>query len=141
MKSLFTLIVASLIAVGCAGTNRTITAEVVMRHGTNEIRILQPKDTSFKDFMIAPDGTIRIKDYRSTANEAAIAAAERDAEFKNQMLGLILQRADQRIDQVGVPAARAYGLPVQPLAPMQVPAYVHPNDSVVVTNAIAPLGR
>lgn len=141
MKQIILSIIAIASLVGCAGTNRTITAEVVMRHGTNEIRILQPKDTSFKDFMIAPDGTIRIKDYRSTANEAAIAAAERDAEFKNQMLGLLIQRADQRIDQVGVPAGRAYGLPLQPLAPMQVPAYVHPSDAVVVTNAIAPVSK
>ncbi len=103
------------ILTGCTSTSKLTTSEVVLKHGSNEVRITQPKDTSFKDFMISPDGTVRIKDYRSTANEAAIASSERQADFNNNLMMWLMQRADQRIDQVGVPAARAYGIPVQPL--------------------------
>lgn len=148
MKPLIILLAAASICVGCASTStsKVFTSEIVMRHGTNEIRILQPKDTSFKDFMIGTDGTIRIKDYRSTANEAAISSAERQADFQNNLLMYLMQQGVQTGGQVGSAVARANGIPIPPPAAqapipfVQLPAHVHPDDAIG-TNAVPAKGQ
>jgi len=114
-----TAIGAALIAVimcGCASkTGNIVTAEMVFRHGTNEVRISQPKDTSFEDLMVSPsDGTIRVKKYRSTANEAAIASAEKQAEAQAAMFGAMIQSARDMSDAY----MRMNGIPVQPRQPV-----------------------
>lgn len=115
-----------------------VTKEVVFRYGTNEVRIRNPQDTSFKDLMISPDGVVRIKDYRSAANEAAIVATEKQAEFQNKLTEALFQRMDQRIDQVGVPLARTYGIPVQPLEPMTPSSNAQPIQPLIPRSVALP---
>ena len=102
--------------VGCASrTSSLVTADLVFRHGTNEVKIKQPKDVSFDDLMVSPsDGTVRIKKYRSTANEAAVSAAEKQAEAQIATFGLALQSARDAADAY----LRLQGIPVPPRAPM-----------------------
>ena len=69
MKKLLLCVVAiAPLLVGCLGgrTEKLVTSDIVFKHGTNEMRIVNPKDVSFDDAMISPsDGTVRIKGYRS----------------------------------------------------------------------------
>lgn len=112
MKTFLLSILALLALVGCAGrTEKLVTSDIVLRHGTNEVIIKNPKDVSFDDAMINPvDGTFRIRKYRSTANEAAIAAAERQAEAQI----LMLQGMKEQFERGAEIAARMYGIPVPP---------------------------
>lgn len=105
---------------GCASrTASLVTADLVFRHGTNEVRITQPKDVSFDDLMVSPsDGTVRIKKYRSTANEAAITAAEKQAEAQAAMFGFALQTARDAADGY----LRLQGIPVPPRTPTTIQA-------------------
>lgn len=110
MKLFALSIIAILALIGCASrTEKLVTSDIILRHGTNEIIIKNPKDVSFDDAMINPvDGTFRIRKYRSTANEAAIAAAERQAEAQIMML----QGMKEQFERGAEIAARMYGIPV-----------------------------
>jgi len=117
--------IAALFAVfyltGCLSgrTEKLVTADMVFRHGTNEVRISQPKDTSFEDLMVSPsDGTIRVKNYRSTANEAAIKSAEEQAKAMQAMFGAARDMARDAIET----GLRAYGVPVPQRAPTTIQA-------------------
>lgn len=121
MKKLLLCVVAiAPLLVGCLGgrTEKLVTSDIVFKHGTNEMRIVNPKDVSFDDAMISPsDGTVRIKGYRSTANEAAIRSAEEQAKAQAAMFGFAIQTARDSADMV----LRAYGVPVPqrpPIAPL-----------------------
>lgn len=117
---LVTLVAFSLLCTGCiTSPSKVVRKDVEVRFGTNVFRISNPQDTSIDDLMISHDGVVRIKKYRSAANEGAIVASEKQAEFQGRLMELLLNRVDQRIDQVGVPLARSYGIPVQPLEPLQ----------------------
>lgn len=112
IKSVLFAVFAAALFIGCASrTSSLVTADIVFRHGTNEVRITQPKDVSFDDLMVSPsDGTVRIKKYRSTANEAALIAAEKQAEAQIATFGLALQSVRDAADGY----LRLQGIPVPP---------------------------
>jgi len=102
----------TLLATGCATSARKlVTTEIRFKVGTNELSVVNPKDTSWEDLMVNPgDGTVRIKKYRSTANEAAISAAERQAESQMQMFNAMKEQFERGAEI----AARMYGIPIPP---------------------------
>lgn len=120
IKSVIVAVFAMLVFTGCQmGAKNLVTTEIKFRIGTNELSVVNPKDTSWDDLMVSPsDGTVRIKKYRSSANEAAIAAAERQAEAQVQMFQSMKEQFERGIDI----AARMYGLPVQNRAPTTIQA-------------------
>ena len=106
---------------GCLSgrTEKLVTADMVFRHGTNEVRITQPKDTTFEDLMVSPsDGTIRVKGYRSVANEAAIKSAEEQAKAMQAMFGAAKDMAMDAFEA----GLRAYGVPVPQRSPTVIQA-------------------
>jgi hypothetical protein len=117
IRSLLFVPLSAFALTGCINgrTEKLVTSDIVIRHGTNEVRIANPKDVSFDDAMVSPsDGTVRIKGYRSTANEAAIRSAEEQAKAQAAMFGLAVQTARDSADMV----LRAYGVPVPQRAPL-----------------------
>lgn len=102
----------TLLATGCqTGTKTLVTTEIKFKIGTNELSVVNPKDTSWEDLMVSPgDGTVRIKKYRSSANEAAIAAAEREAEARIEMFRGMKEQFQSGLEI----AARMYGIPIPP---------------------------
>lgn len=102
----------TLLATGCqTGAKNLVTTEIKFKVGTNELSVVNPKDTSWEDLMVSPgDGTVRIKKYRSSANEAAIAAAERQAEAQIQMFNAMKEQFERGAEI----AARMYGIPIPP---------------------------
>jgi len=133
VKAFTTLLLIPIIAIilSCLGCKTTpkdgATKTLTFKFGTNSVQVTDPHDTEIDDLMLSKDGVLRLKGYRSTVSLPAVENAKQEAQFKNFLLQSFLQRADQRIDQVGVPLARSYGLPVQPLAPM--PPYVAPTNA------------
>ena len=115
IKSVIVAVFAMLVFTGCQmGAKNLVTTEIKFRIGTNELSVVNPKDTSWDDLMVSPsDGTVRIKKYRSTANEAAVSAAEKQAEAQIATFGLALQSARDAADAY----LRLQGIPVPPRAP------------------------
>lgn len=117
LRSMLFVLLSAFVFTGCihGRTEKLVTSDIVIRHGTNEVRIANPKDVSFDDAMVSPsDGTVRIKGYRSTANEAAIRSAEEQAKAQAAMFGFAVQTARDSADMV----LRAYGVPVPQRAPL-----------------------
>lgn len=103
------LSIALLFAVGCTHTEKIVTKHVVFQLGTNKLEIANPQDTAWDDLQITHgDSSIRIKKYRSSGNEAAIAAKEQEVMGQTQMFGAYMQFAKD----AAATAARAYGIPV-----------------------------
>lgn len=112
MKHILTAIGLLLLITGCrTGTQKLVTTEIRFKFGTNELSVSNPKDTSWEDLMVSPiDGTVRIKKYRSSANEAAIAAAEKQAETQIQMINALKDQFERGAET----AARMYGINLPP---------------------------
>ena len=111
MKQLLIFAFSFVLLTGCLNRpERIVRSEIFVRHGTNELRISNPKDVEFEDAMISPvDGVVRIKKYRSSASVPALHAAEEQARSQAQIFGELRQDAKEWRDT----ALRAYGLPVQ----------------------------
>lgn len=117
MKQIIALVFLCVAAVGCQSVSKVTTTEIKFRVGTNELTVSNPKDTSWEDLMISPnDGVVRIKKYRSSANEAAISAAERQAEAQVQMFNGLKEQFERGAEI----AARMYGVPIPPRQPVAV---------------------
>lgn len=122
--------------VGCASrTDKIVSTELTIHRGTNSAHLVSPKDVSFESFSLDSSGKVELKNYRSTANEAAIKSSEAQAAmyqttFNNALtLGKQAAEAGLRASGIPVPFSQApQSVPVQVpqliVAPIQPPAEV-----------------
>lgn len=79
---------ALILAVGCRSvTPQVVTGHVRIQAGSNVVDISQPKDTRIAGLEFEPaTGLLVLKGYESTANAAAITAAESEAKARTDMM-------------------------------------------------------
>lgn len=66
---------------GCGGLRRLTTARIQIRVGTNELTLVQPKDTVVRKLQYDPvTGRLTLEGYASTANAGAVEAGRAQAE-------------------------------------------------------------
>ena len=108
------------LAVGCRSvTPQVVTGHVRIQAGSNVVDISQPKDTRIQGLEFDPStGLLVLKGYESTANAAAITAAESEAKARTDMMTAMMGM----IQSMAVMAAKA-AAPV----PMPSPAVVTPT--------------
>lgn len=71
----------ALLATGCGGLRRLTTARIQIRVGTNEVTLVQPKDTVVRKFEFDPvTGRLILEGYASSANAGAVEAGRAQAE-------------------------------------------------------------
>lgn len=131
--SLLVFCLLSFLCVGCLGprTEKLVTSDILFRRVsagvTNEVKITNPKDVSFEDAFVSPeDGSVRIKKYRSSANEAAIHAAEEQAKAQQAMFGFALQSVRDYSDLI----LKLNGVPV----PQRTPVVLSPEATALPSN-------
>lgn len=113
---------ALILAVGCRSvTPQVVTGHVRIQSGSNVVDISQPKDTRIAGMEFDPStGMLVLKGYESTANAAAITAAESEAKARTDMMTAMMGM----IQSMAVLAAKASS-PV----PIPLPAVVTPPAS------------
>lgn len=75
------LAAALTLSTGCAGLRRLTTARIQIRVGTNELVLVQPKDTVVRRLQYDPvTGRLTLEGYASTANAGAVEAGRAQAE-------------------------------------------------------------
>lgn len=128
------LLVSVVFLTGCLGprTEKLVTSDILFRRVsagvTNEVKITNPKDVSFEDAFVSPeDGSVRIKKYRSSANEAAIHAAEEQAKAQQAMFGFALQSVRDYSDLI----LKLNGIPT----PQRTPMVLSPEATALPSNA------
>ena len=113
---------------GCATkTENLTTTRIDVVHGTNRVSLVNPKDVSMDKAEIpTPYGPAVITGYRSSANEAAIHAAQIQAQAQLQMFERFETRLGDKLDRFVNRAASMYGIPdAQPTR----------REVVILTNA------
>lgn len=116
--SLALLFVVAAILSGCASPAEVATAVIKFQIGTNQVSVSNPKDVSFESLTVNPStGEISVRKYRSSANEAAIAASQAQAEAQAQF-GM---HALDLLKEVSEKAGAASGVPVPMRGPSQRP--------------------
>ena len=106
-----TLVLAFAVA-GCAGVRRLVTAKIEIKSETNQVSVVQPKDTTIDRLIFDPaKGGLTLEGYASAGNAEAIASARAQAEAQAQMFGA----AVGLIDQLTAAFARAQGIPMAPV--------------------------
>jgi len=125
--------------VGCASrTDKIVSTELTIHRGTNSAHLVSPKDVSFESFSLDSSGKVELKNYRSTANEAAIKSSEAQAAmyqhtFDNALtLGKQAAEAGLRVSGIPIPISQPAPAPVQPAqVPQVVAAPVQPAAPTV----------
>lgn len=130
--SKFALVILAILAasglIGCTHTEKVVTKRVSFQLGDTKVEIANPQDTAFESLQADKSGVITIKKYRSSGNEAAIAAKEKEIEGTIALWQSIQANTTQTVrDAIREASAYFSGRP----APTQVPA------TVVLTNAPA----
>lgn len=130
--SKFALVILAILAasglIGCTHTEKVVTKRVSFQVGDTKVEIANPQDTAFESLQADKSGVITIKKYRSSGNEAAIAAKEKEIEGTIALWQSIQANTTQTVrDAIREAAAYFSGRP----SPTPVPA------TVVLTNAPA----
>lgn len=117
LLALLNLVLLAMLASGCAGVARLVSARVEIRAGTNVVTLVQPKDTTVRKLQFNPaTGALIMEDYASAANPAAIEAARAQAVAQQQMF----DRMAAMMELAMKAAARSQGIPIaDPAAPAQ----------------------
>ena len=145
-KSIVSFILGTVLAlagcVGCASrTDKIVSTELTIHRGTNSAHLVSPKDVSFESFSLDSSGKVELKNYRSTANEAAIKSSEAQAAmyqhtFDNALaLGKQAAEAGLRVAGVPIPTSQANPQPVASQQPAPAPAPPQPFQAPPVVSA------
>lgn len=129
--------ISAFVFVGCTHTEKVVTKHVSFQVGDTKVDIANPQDTAFEELTADKStGVIRIKKYRSSGNEAAIAAKEKEIENTMAMWQAIQANTTQTVrDAIREAAAYFSGRPSP--APTGLPVAVNVPATVVLTNAPA----
>lgn len=104
---------------GCTSPGTLTEAKVAIVDGKKSIKLGSHKDTIIEEFERSPDGTIRIKGYKSVANEGAIQAGI----AQGKILENAIQQNVQMLQLFGGLAAQYFSAgAVRPPAANPVPA-------------------
>lgn len=104
MKRTLIGLVLAIGLVGCTTPGELTRAKVGIVDGKKSIRLESHKDTVIDEFERSPDGTIKIRGYKSVANQGAIEASTAQAQMLNNLL---LQNAEM-VRQFGGLAAQYF---------------------------------